>query len=252
VSDQSTDRAEGEEDTQVSRHGGEEATAAKQADGTPPAPPPEVPPPPPPPAPAGAPPPPSAGPGPHDTWPQPAVPAPGPGVGPHPPTPFGYPPGPPGPPPAPAVPDPHGIGQAVGWLGSGSKRAGKPAFPVLAAILAPGDVVELLVQGAVFGQPGVMALVGDRVVLVNAREWKPDVVTLAITPSLLVQGLSHRNMASLHLVDGGIHHVVDQIRDQQLAVAMADQVRARAAAIGGPPPPPAPSPPAPVPPPTDS
>jgi hypothetical protein len=143
----------------------------------------------------------------------------------------------------PPAPDPHGIGQAVGWLGSGSKRAGKAAFPVLAATLNPGDVVELLLQGAVFGQPGVLALVGDRLLLVNAREWKPDVVRLVITPSLQVQGLSHRNMATLHLVDGGIHHVVDQIRDQQLAVAMADRVRARVAAIGSPPSPPPPPPP---------
>src|SRR5262249_35759616 len=137
---------------------------------------------PPPPGPPGAPPPPGV---PAGGWgappPPPGAPpgGPPPGAPPYPgaPPPPGY--GAPwgaGPPPAPAAPDPHGIGAAVARLSGNGRRAGRVPLVLLAALLGDGDTVAVLVVGRFRGEGGAAALVGDRVVLVNERQWKPDVV----------------------------------------------------------------------------
>lgn len=212
----------------------------------PPAPaPPPAPPAPPSPPPAAPPPPPSA------PVPPPGAPAPPPGPAPGP-APQGYPQAPPGYPPGqmggqpypqpmmPQVFDPHGVANAVHWLGAGSKRAGKLVFPVLAAVLENGDVVDLMVQGGIRAEAGLAALVGSKIVLVNARQWKPDVLTIPITPTLQVQGTNYQNAANLLLVDGETQELVERITDLQLAFQFAQQVRMRVDGMAAAPPPPPP------------
>jgi len=136
-----------------------------------------------------------------------------------------------GPPPGPPVYDPNGVGHTVGRLGSGAKRAGKVSFAVLGALLEAEDVVEILVQGKLRGVPGVAALVGSKLVFVNERSWKPDVVVLPLTPTVQVQGWQDDRSATVLVADGDRQEVVERIPDRLLAVEFAQRVRDRVVAI---------------------
>ena len=127
----------------------------------------------------------------------------------------------------PGVVDPHAVGQAVNRLGSGAKRSGKIAFAVLGAVLEPDDVVEIVVQGRLHGVPGAAALVGTKLVLVNERQWKPDVVVLTIGNALQVQGWQDERTASVLLTVGGQQEVLERIPDRLLAVEFAQRIRER-------------------------
>ena len=157
-----------------------------------------------------------------------------------------------GPPPGPQSHDPHGIGAAATRLGGGPRRAGKVALAVLGAVLDEGDTVTMVVQGGVRGHAGVAALLPDKVVLVNERQWKPDVVVLPVDPSLAVQGWQDERSAALTFIVEDRHEVVERILDRGLAIEMAHRIRyqvglppdpAPAAATPQPPPPPPPPPP---------
>ena len=164
--------------------------------------------------------------------------------------PLGY-----GPPPGPQSYDPHGIGAAASRLGGGACRAAKVSLAVLGAVLESDDVVTMVVQGGFRGHAGVVALVGDRVVLVNERQWKPDVAILPVDPKLVVQGWQDERSATLTFIVGGTHDVIERIPDRALAIEMAQRVRHRAGGSAAdpspgaavpqqPPPPPPPPPPA--------
>jgi hypothetical protein len=142
-----------------------------------------------------------------------------------------------GPPPVPIVVDPHGLGLAVGRLSGGGRRAGKVALAVLATVLDDGDVVAVVVQGRFRGEAGVAALVDGRVLLVNDRQWKPDVVVLPLDADLAVHGWQDERTAALTFVAGDRHEVVERIGDRGLAIELAQRVRhALGAGSGGPPP----------------
>jgi hypothetical protein len=134
-------------------------------------------------------------------------------------------------PPTPQVFDPHRVGLAAGRLGSGAKRAGKVALAVLTAVLEPDDVVEIVVQGRVHGVPGVAALAGSKVVLVNERFWKPEVITLTLDGSVQVQGWQDDRTATVMIGDANQREVVERIPDRALAVELAQRVRDRIAVL---------------------
>jgi hypothetical protein len=140
------------------------------------------------------------------------------------PGPYGAPPAGPG---GIQIVDPHGVGQAVNRMSSGAKRSGKIAFAVLASVLEEGDVVEIVVQGRLHGVPGAAALVGSKLVLVNERQWKPDVVVITIGNALQVQGWQDDRTASVLLTVGGQQEVVERIPDRLLAVEFAQRIRER-------------------------
>jgi hypothetical protein len=136
-----------------------------------------------------------------------------------------------GPAPMPQLMDPHAIGQAVARLGSKAKRDGKVAFAVMSAVLEEGDVVEIVVQGRVRGVPGVAALVGSKLVFVNERWWKPEVVVMPITSGLQVQGLQDDRSATVVVSEANRQEVIELISDKLIAVEFAHRVRDRTAAI---------------------
>jgi hypothetical protein len=147
----------------------------------------------------------------------------------------------------PAVPDPHGIGAAAARLSGNGRRAGRVPLVVLASVLGEGDAVTVLVVGRFRGEGGVAALLGDRVVLVNERQWKPDVVSFPLDSALAVQGWQDDRSASLTFVVGESHDVIDTIVDRGLAIEMAQRIRQATGAVPEPPPPPARPGPAPAP-----
>ena len=99
----------------------------------------------------------------------------------------------------PPVVDPHGLGLAAPRLGGGARRAGKVAFGVLATVLRDGDGVAVVVQGRFRGEPAVAALVEGRVVVVNDRQWKPDVVELPVDAEPRRPRLAGRSHGRPHL-----------------------------------------------------
>ncbi len=153
-------------------------------------------------------------------WGQPAAAAPPTGAPAGPP--MGYaPPGPAGP------PDPHGLGASIGRWGNGAKKQAKTAVAVAGAVLKDGEVVEASVAGRLDGNPAVLALTDQALVLVDDRQWKPTVERFTVGSDLQVQGWQDDRTASLTIVFGGRQLVVDQIGDRPLAVEMAQRIRYR-------------------------
>ncbi|MGH9212203.1 MAG: hypothetical protein ACRD2C_16200, partial [Acidimicrobiales bacterium] len=158
---------------------------------------------------------------PHGAPPYPGGPAPG--YGPPP----GYPMG--GAQALPQFADPHAVGQAAARMGGGGRRVGKVPALILASILDPEDVVEIVVAGRLRGLNGVVALVGSKVVLVNDREWKPDVLVIPVGINLQVQGWQDDRYATLLFQDGEHQEVLERIPDRLLAIEFAQRARDRAA-----------------------
>jgi hypothetical protein len=138
---------------------------------------------------------------------------------------------------------------AAARLSGGARRAGKVALAVLANSLGDGDVVAVVVQGRFRGEAAVAALVEGKVVVVNDRQWKPDVVTLAVDAGLAVHGWQDDRTAALTFAAGDRHEVIERIGDRGLAIEMAQRIRHAQGSDGAPPVPPvppAPPPPAPT------
>jgi hypothetical protein len=127
--------------------------------------------------------------------------------------------------------DPHGVGYNSTRLGPGARRSGKGPFLLMAAVLGDEDVTEILVAGRFHGLSGAAALVGSKIVLVNDREWKPEVVVLQITPAMQVQGWQDDRTATLLFADGERQEVVERIADRPIAIEFAQRVRDRVATI---------------------
>jgi hypothetical protein len=128
--------------------------------------------------------------------------------------------------------DPHRIGQQVGALGMFSRRSGKAAILVIASQLDEDELVEVLVSGRFRGEDGVAVVTQRRLILANDREWKPDVVEVALSPGLSVQGWQDDKTASLVFQRQGLAVTIDQIGEREMAQRMAAVVRARVAGTG--------------------
>jgi hypothetical protein len=126
--------------------------------------------------------------------------------------------------------DPHGLAAQVGALGMFSRRSGKTAILLIASQLEPGEQVEVLVSGRFRGEDGAAVVTPTRVLLANDREWKPDILSIAITKGLAVQGWQDDKSASLVFQHDGTATTIDQIGEREMAQRMAAVVRSRAAA----------------------
>jgi hypothetical protein len=96
---------------------------------------------------------------------------------------------------------------------------------VLAASLDPGEVVQAVVQGRYRDVTGVAALTEGRVVLVNDREWAPEVTSVPVTSTLTVQGWQDDKVAALVLTDGETSETIDRIGDRPMAMELAQRLR---------------------------
>jgi hypothetical protein len=138
----------------------------------------------------------------------------------------------------------------VNRLGSAAKRAGKVSFAVLTAMLDPDDMAEIVIQGRIHGVPGAAALVGSKIVLVNERFWKPEVIVVELDATTQVQGWQDDRTATVMISDPEHREVVERVPDRLLAVEFAQRVRDRVASLAmpngpGAPPPAADGPPQP-------
>ncbi len=126
------------------------------------------------------------------------------------------------------VPDPHGLGAAAGRLSGASRKHGRTALALLSVVLQEGDLVEQVLVGHYHGVEGAAAVVGADLVLVNAREWQPEVVRVALV-GMGVQGMADGRKASLAFTSGATQDRFDGVADGELAVEFANRIRHKAA-----------------------
>lgn len=101
---------------------------------------------------------------------------------------------------------------------------------VLARVLEEDEKIAVVASCRFLGAPAALALSDRRLLVVNAREWEPDIVPVALEPGLTVQGWQDERHAALVFARGGHEIVVDRISDRAMAQEIASGVRAR---VGG-------------------
>lgn len=122
--------------------------------------------------------------------------------------------------------------KAINELAPPSRAAGKASLCVLSVVMRPSEELECVVQGRINNQNGVAALTDQRVVLVNEREWAPEVTVFEIGTDLVVQGLQDENTASLTFIGGGQRLTASGITDRPVARTLATRLRERVAELG--------------------
>jgi len=127
----------------------------------------------------------------------------------------------------PGITDSAGLGLAVGRLAGSSRKAGRSAFMVLACNLEDGETVQAVVQCRFRGAAGAMALTDRRLLIVNAREWNPDVIPVGLEPGLTVQGWQDGGSAAIVLGRDGHEIVIDRISDLDLVQEIVGEIRSR-------------------------
>jgi len=128
--------------------------------------------------------------------------------------------------------DPHKMMKAVGELAPASVAAGRASLFVLSVVMRPSEELACVVQGRINNQNGVAALTDQRVLLVNEREWSPEVTVFEIGTDLVVQGLQDESTASLTFIAGGQRLTASGITDRPVARQLATMLREKVAELG--------------------
>jgi hypothetical protein len=128
--------------------------------------------------------------------------------------------------------DPCGLGAALGRLGSGSRKGAKAAATAVAVLLREGEIVECLVQGQLFGANAVALLTNARLLVVNEREFRPDVVEFVVDNTISVQGWQDDRAAALLIQRAEVSAQIERIGDKLLAQELAQRIRSRTTGQG--------------------
>lgn len=126
-----------------------------------------------------------------------------------------------------AASDPHGLWPLVSLITPAAADAAKTALIVAAAAMIPAERAEALAAGRFFGHDAVAVLTTHRLLIVNGRPFKPDLLALAVTPGLRVTGWAVDDTATLVFEDGDQQAVIDHIRDRSSAQVLAAGLRTR-------------------------
>jgi hypothetical protein len=128
------------------------------------------------------------------------------------------------------VNDPSGLGAALARLGSGGRKGAKAAANAAAILLQEGEIVECAVQGQLYGSNAVVLLTNSRLLIVNDREFRPDVVEIVVDAAVTVQGWQDDRAAAVLVQRNEVSAQVERIGDKPLAQELAQRIRARAGA----------------------
>ncbi len=131
------------------------------------------------------------------------------------------------------TPDQHGLSIAVESLGPIDRDRCDTPIAVCGALLGEQEVVLGLLAGHLLGHPAVVALTNTRVLVANARRWKPLVDQFLPGPDLMVHLRHDRDVASITFVQGDRLTGVDDITDVTAAVDLAERIRSAAARPSG-------------------
>lgn len=96
---------------------------------------------------------------------------------------------------------------------------------VVGSMLGSQEFVHGVVGGQMLGQPAVIVVTDSRVLVVNARRWRPIVDEYAVDGSLIVRGRHDKDVAALSFADPEKFSMVDDISDVELAIELADRIR---------------------------
>ena len=130
------------------------------------------------------------------------------------------------------VNDPFGLGAALARLGSASRKGAKAPANAAGVLLHDGEVVECVIHGQLYGANAIALLTNERLLFVNEREFRPDVVEIVVDESVNVQGWADDRYAALLIVRNEISAQVERIGDKPVAQELAQRIRARAAGTG--------------------
>jgi hypothetical protein len=128
--------------------------------------------------------------------------------------------------------DPHGLGAALGRLGGGGRKDAKASANAVAVLLGEGEIVECIVQGQMYGSNAVALLTNARLLLVNDREFRPDIVEFVVDNAISVQGWQDDKAAALLIQRHDLAAQIERIGDKPIAQELAQRVRNRAAGQG--------------------
>jgi hypothetical protein len=98
---------------------------------------------------------------------------------------------------------------------------------VLGVVLREDERVEYVVQGRFNDANGVLALTDRRLIAVNDKGYKPDVVEIAMDQVLDAQGWQENDTSAVMLRRPERTVLFDLIVDGQGAAELVNQVRAR-------------------------
>ena len=92
-------------------------------------------------------------------------------------------------------------------------------------LLRDGEVVEAIVHGQLYGTNAVVILTNARLLIVNDREFKPDVIEIPVDASISVQGWQADRSAALLIQRSELTAQVERIADKPLAQEMDHPTR---------------------------
>lgn len=127
----------------------------------------------------------------------------------------------------PLGPDPHGLGAAAMRMSTSSREDVTVALSIAAATIEQGESVIGAVGGSILGTPSAVVATGSRVIVVSDRPYAPDISLFTLGPDLTVTGRHAGGVASLTIAEEGRSISIDQIRDVELAVEIANAIRTR-------------------------
>lgn len=130
------------------------------------------------------------------------------------------------------VNDPAGLGAALARLGGGGRKGAKAAANAAAVLLREGEIVECVVQGQLYGSNAVALLTNGRLLIVNDREFRPDVVEFVVDAAISVQGWQDDRAAAVLIQRNELSAQIERIGDKPLAQELAQRIRARATGQG--------------------
>lgn len=125
-----------------------------------------------------------------------------------------------------ATPDPHGLSVAVESLTPADRERCAVPIGVCGALLGEQEVVLGAMTGHLLGHPAIVVLTNQRVIVANARRWKPLVDVFRPGPDLVVHTRHDRDVAAMTFVQGQNLTSVDDITDVAAALDLAERIKA--------------------------
>ncbi len=141
------------------------------------------------------------------------------------PDPFGAAPGVPGERTIRPTPDENGLFAAVESLGVAEREGCAVPIAVCGALLEPQEAVLGCVAGQLLGHPAVIVLTNSRVIIANARRWKPLIDVFIPSEELTVHTRNDSEVASLTFIQGDRLTGVDSITNVAAALQLAERIK---------------------------
>lgn len=130
------------------------------------------------------------------------------------------------------TPDENGLSVAVDRLAPAERDLRVVPIAVCGALLGEREVVLGLLGGHTMGHASVLMVTTSRVLVANARRWKPLLDQFLPSPELAVHLRHDRDVASLTIVSGARLTTLDGISDVAGAMELTERIRHMAATAG--------------------